>query len=477
MNLDAVFVDLEEDIYDRHGIYALSAVLKEQGLAVSYVASANPNKALATLKELRPRYVLYSTYSSFFSRYADFDARLKREMQVFSVMGGPCITFNPGILQGSTMDAGCMGEGEAALTALITGDAIPAKNIFLRGETPPDSFDPFVDLDTMPFPDRDIIYSRDFVRRNNPAKTFISGRGCPYRCTYCFNHRYNALFRKSGPVIRKKSVDYVLEEVRRVKVAFPMKLALFNDDTFIVDKKWFFEFSKRFLRETGLLYACNVRANLVDEDIVRALAESGCAAVNWSIESGNEFFRNEVLKRGMTRENILKAAELFNKYKIPHRIGNVIGLPGESLEQMFETLEINIAAKPTLALANIFVPFPGLELTQYALDRGHFTEIAEDKLPLNYFSKSVMNIPPEANDTIQRLMCLFPVFAAMPWLYASRRARGVAFTLPKWLLRIIYEIIYVAMFRSMYRIKGGVAYTSVTGYRYLRNIIRSIINR
>ncbi|WP_148208554.1 B12-binding domain-containing radical SAM protein [Solidesulfovibrio magneticus] len=473
--MDAVFVDLEQDIYDRHGIYALSAVLKKHGLSVGYLPVNKENAALRRLQEMRPKYILYSTYSSYFRKYARFDAKIKKNMDCFSVIGGPCITFNPNLLKDTTIDAGCMGEGETALPLLLTGNNKESRNIFLRKDPSPVEFDHFVDLDAMPFPDRDIIYSHDYVRRMNPSKTFISGRGCPFSCTYCFNHRYNKLFKNSGHVLRKKSVDYILEEIRLVRGKYPLKLVIFIDDTFILNKKWLFEFCERFPRELGVPYSCNIRANLMNEDVAKALSESGCVMVNWSIESGNDFFRNTVMKRNMTREQILNTAHLLNKYKINHRIGNVIGLPGEKLEQIFETLELNIAANPTLALANIFVPFPGLEMTRYAQENGYFSEIPEEKLPLNYFSKSVMNIPPDANETIQKIMCLFPVFSSVPAIYKSPNLKKIALGLPKPVLRLIYEIFYVAIFRSIYRMHGGICYTTVTGFRYLKSLIRSLL--
>jgi len=476
MRTKAVFVDLEQDIYDRHGVYALSGVLKRDGVDVRYLASRNEDDILRDLSGIRPQFVLYSTYSSYFAKYAAFDRKLKDALDVTSVIGGPCMTFNPGILNESSIDAGCLGEGEKALSEMVLGGGGTAKNIFRRGETPPQSFDDFVDLDAMPFPDRDIIYEADYVRRNNPSKTFISGRGCPFSCTYCFNHKYNKMFKGSGPIVRKKSISYLMEEIGLVKRRYPLRLALFNDDTFIINRNWLFEFCERFPRDIGIPYACNVRANLVDEDIIRALAESGCVAINWSIESGNDFFRNEVMKRRMTKEQILNTGRLLNKYGIRHRIGNVIGLPGETLEQIYETLELNIAARPNLSLANIFVPFPGLELTKYAMENGFYNELPEDKLPLNYFAKSVMNIPKDTNDMIVRIMCLFPIFTRYPKTYFNTKVRNRLLGLPRSVLRLMYEAFYVISFRSMYRIHGGIRYTSVIGSRYVRNLFLSLFS-
>ena len=123
------------------------------------------------------------------------------------------------------------------------------------------------------------------------------------------------------------------------------------------------EFCERFPKEVGIEYTCQIRANLIDEEIVSLLKESRCVLVTWSIESGNDHTRNKILKRNMSTDDILNTGRLLAKYKIPSRIGNVIGTPGESFDNILETLELNIESRPQLAMAWTFVPYPGLSLT------------------------------------------------------------------------------------------------------------------
>lgn len=471
-NKKVMFVDFLLDIYDLHGIYSLSSFMKQHGIEVYFVRERSYKKALRKIAEVKPDLLLYSSFSSAIRIYSEFDKIVKNGLNIKSLIGGPGPTFDWDCIRGSSIDAACIGEGEPALVDFIDGGFRGKKNIFCREDAPPVEFYPLVELDKLPFPDRDMVYRADPILRNMPSKQFLSGRGCPYECTYCFNHKFRDIFKNYGPAVRKKSVGYLLEEICLVREKYPLSNLVFNDDTFIIDKEWFLEFCERFPREIGLTYTCNIRANLVDELIVKALSESNCIGVNWSIESGNDFLRNTVLKRRMSNEQILNTSSLLTKYKIPYRIGNIIGLPGEKFEQMMETLDLNIKAGPYLGLANIFVPFPGLALTKYAVDHGYYDQDPNKELPRNFFTKSALSIGPSENRMIQKVMCLFPIFVRTPCLFRNFRARKALFNLPMFLLRVWYSAFYALNLMKMYLAKAPLVFRCRMAARYIVNLLR-----
>lgn len=461
-----VFIDLLKDFYDQHGIYSLSSSMKRHNISAYFISGKSYKRILARIAQIKPDLLLYSTFFSNIPNYIEFDRIAKRMFNVKSLIGGPGPTFNWECIKDSSIDAACIGEGESALVDFINGGFRSNKNIFCRDDRMPSEFYPLVELDNIPFPDRDIIYQTDPLLRDMPSKQFLSGRGCPYECTYCFNHNFRDIFKNCGPIIRKKSVDYLLEEIRLIKKKYPLANVVFNDDIFIVDKKWFLEFCGRFPKEIGLTYTCNIRANLVDEQIVKALRKSNCIGVNWSIESGNDFLRNKVLKRGMSSEQILNTAYLLTKYKIPYRTGNIIGLPGENYKQMLETLELNIKAKPNLGLANIFIPFPMLKLTEYAIKQGYYKPDPRTKLPKDFFTRSPMNINPLEHKTIQKLMCLFPIFVKFPFLFYNPCLRKALFWFPLYLLRKLYEAFYCFKMMKLYVVKAPFLHRCRMAIRY-----------
>ncbi|MDD5482214.1 MAG: radical SAM protein [Kiritimatiellae bacterium] len=299
-----------------------------------------------------------------------------------------------------------------------------------------------------------------------PSKQFISGRGCPFNCTYCFNHQYRAMFKGCGQYVRKKSVDYLFAELAQVKQRYGLQNVAFSDDTFIIDKKWFAEFCARFPKEVGLTYNCSVRANLVDEDVARMLSESGCAGVMWSIETADIKLRNEVLRRAISDEQIELTAYWLSRYKVPFRIGNMIGLPGESIDQMLQTIRANINARPALAYATVFVPFPGLSLSQYAVEHGYYNP--DTPLPKNCFTESPLNYDPAEKDMIRRLMCCFPFFVRFPVLFNCKYLRRVCLGIPYWLIKIIFGVYFPYALSRAYMLKVGLWFKMRMAVRFLR---------
>jgi radical SAM superfamily enzyme YgiQ (UPF0313 family) len=446
--------------------------MNENGINVEYIHEKSFSKALIRIKQINPAILLYTAFSAHINAFIEFDKIVKKNINVKSIIGGHGATYEREKIMNSTIDVLCVGEGEYAIVEYILNDICCHKNIICNSKENVhlDEYYPFVELDSLPFPNRDIVYKDDHILRLMPSKQFLSGRGCPFKCTYCFNHVFNETFKEGGPVVRKKSVDYLINEILNVKEKHPLSNVVFQDDTFILNRKWLFEFCERFPKEVGITYTCNVRANLIDVDIVRALKESKCVCVFWSIESGNEFLRNKVLKRHMSKEQILKAAWLLNKYKIPHRTANLIGLPGEKYEEMLETLELNILANPEMGQANIFVPFPGLELTNYAKKNNYLPDESANNLPLNFFTRSSLKITSEENNRIQKLMCLFPILAKYPSLFHNTKIFNTLLEVPKFLLRIIYELYSAYKLSTLYKVKTSFGLKVFIIIRYVKNI-------
>lgn len=135
------------------------------------------------------------------------------------------------------------------------------------------------DLDSLPFPDREIFYAYDCARTSK-MKTFIASRGCPYACTYCFNHLYNRLYRGKGKVVRFRSPENVVEEVARVKERYPLEFAVFHGSSFLFDAELLKKFCALFKKEIGIPFNCVARADHIAEEKVSYLKKGGVSA--WS---------------------------------------------------------------------------------------------------------------------------------------------------------------------------------------------------
>ena len=225
------------------------------------------------------------------------------------------------------------------------------------------------DLDSLPFPDRELYrcYPKD---GSSTTQVLIAGRGCPFDCTYCFNHEFRQLYRGKGRMVRYRSVRNLLDEIRQVCATMKVRHVYLNDDTLILNRKWVMEFTDAYPREVKIPFACLIRADLADGYLIRRMAKAGCRSVFFGIEPGNEKLRNGLLKKKVTDEEIIRTAQHLKKYRIRFRTYNMLGLPGETLEDAIETLQMNIRIKADFPWASVFMPYPGTELGDLSRQMG-----------------------------------------------------------------------------------------------------------
>jgi radical SAM superfamily enzyme YgiQ (UPF0313 family) len=366
----------------------LSSVLKAAGHQVELAVAAHGDPVAAALA-FRPDVVAYSVITGSQRFYLDLNLRLKAQLPgLFAVFGGPHPTFFPEMIQEEGVDGLCRGEGEEAMVDLVDRLAGGGRDSVLDlanwsfrrdGQVIANPVRPYLeDLDSLPFPDRALVYERDPVAARSKIKHFLAGRGCPYNCTYCFNHALSELYRGKGRRFRLRSVQGVIDEVRWVREHYPLEFVVFVDDTFVLSPAWLAEFAAEYPRQVGLPFFCNTRANLVTAEQVRLLKAAGCHTVSMGVEAGSDRIRNDVLKRHMTREQILEAARLIHEGGLRLTTTNMIGLPSSTLADDFETLELNARLRPAYAHAFIFQPYPRTELGEFTREQGWMVGTFDD---------------------------------------------------------------------------------------------------
>lgn len=451
--LKILFVDFSQNIFDKHPIYSLSSVLKKEGHLPQYVKYTSKQIIIEKINSFQPDLVLYSCFSSEIPQSIECDELIKSLHNCKSVIGGPGPTFDRSQIKSSSIDAICVGEGEIALINYINNGMKPIQNIIAPDYNGIIQYAPLVDLNKAPFPDRSIIYEEDIFLKDMPSKQFMAGRGCPYNCSYCHNHAFLEIAKDLGPKFRFKEVDYLIEEILEVKNKYGLENVVFQDDVFILNKKWIKEFCEKFKERVGIKFTCNIRANLINDEIISIMKDAGCAGVSWSIESGNDFIRNKILSRNMSKRVILRAAEILNRHGIPHRTGNIVGIPGESFDEMIETLELNIDIKPFLAMAYTFVPFPGLELTKYAVANGHLEKNKTSLLPRSFFKESILNFSQSEKSKISKISLIFPFLVRYPYFYKNKTFFNLLLSLPIQVLKPIYHYMNVIYSSKMFKVE------------------------
>jgi anaerobic magnesium-protoporphyrin IX monomethyl ester cyclase len=421
--------------YEPQGIMHLSSALKAAGHQVALAVEAHEDP-VAVAREFRPAIVGYSVITGSQRYYLELNRRIRQEIDVFSVFGGPHPTFFPEMIEVEGVDGICIGEGEGAIVDLANAlddggsaglqtplarnelrySSIPNWHFKLNGEILRNAVRPYVDdLDSLPLPDRDLVYRKDRTYQRSKIKHFIAGRGCPYNCTYCFNHALSEIYRGKGRRFRMRSVDHVIEEVCQVKAKYPLEFVVFVDDVFVLSESWLVEFAKKYPREIGLPFFCNTRANLVTAEQVQLLKKAGCTSVSMGIEAADDRLRNELLKRKMSKEQILQAARLLREGGIHFTTTNMIGLPTSTLEDDFQTLALNIECQPAYAHAFIFQPYPRTELGEFTRQHGWMVGTFDDIGEVAW-DTSVLNFSPEHKRQLTNLQRFFALAVEWPWL-------------------------------------------------------------
>ena len=415
MKVLLVYPEIRTDIPGFSGYYAegpaiLSAVAKAAGHQTELLhitRPLSPARFAAALERRSYDVLAFSSLSPLFGYVRRFAPAAKAVRDRPAIYGGVHPTLDPeGSLAVEGVDMVCVGEGEGALVevlqALENGRPVgQIRNIWSRqnGKVTRNPLRGLVeDLDSLPFPDYALFdLPRLFSTREGVA-TMTASRGCPFHCSYCSNHKMRALYPNPGKYVRFKSVGRTIDEARfLLSICDRCRHFDFSDDIFILNKDWLEAFAEAFPREVGCAFVCNAMVRFLDEERIRLLRRAGCTLVTIGLESGSERLRRDVLKRpDMTNEMILEAARLLRKHGIRLATYNMIGLPTETVEEAFETIELNAKLRPTKINEFICQPYPNTELYEKSVRWGLFN--GSTLLPNNWRKTTVLKqdqFPPE----------------------------------------------------------------------------------
>lgn len=307
---------------------------------------------------------------------------IRHKLKIF--LGGPHISADPDFINrfSDIFDYAITGEAEKtfleSLEKLLNGTGFDRVQ---SGEA-------VMDLDTIPFPNRDLINRRQYKQR----ESMIFSRGCPYFCYYCSRP---SISRK----VRYRSVNNLIEEIKSVYKYCDGKID-FQDDTFTLDKSHVLEFCNIVQKDKlRLEWRCNSRIDLVDESLLGAMKKAGCSLIHFGIESGNEKVRKDIVnKGGFTNKRIYEVFEICKRFKIKIAGYFMVGHPGETKQDLEDTKRMIFDSGLDLCGASIPTPFPGSKLYDIAMEKGIINEqiidqFARKKLGEGYTGNYPVFIP------------------------------------------------------------------------------------
>ncbi len=194
---------------------------------------------------------------------------------------------------------------------------------------------PFNDnLDSLPYPARDLIDNSLYTRPDNGKVQAVIkvSRGCPYHCFFCLATPL------SGAVVRKRSPENILGEIRECVEKYGIKNFVFWSDIFNLDKDWTRELCQKIIdSKLNITFSTNTRADSADVETVKLMKKAGCRLVSIGIESGCQQMLDKMGKK-ITLEQVRKTVAAFKREHIQIYAYYVIGLPWETKETIEQTL-------------------------------------------------------------------------------------------------------------------------------------------
>jgi anaerobic magnesium-protoporphyrin IX monomethyl ester cyclase len=221
-------------------------------------------------------------------------------------------------------------------------------------------------LDLLPHPAKDPHLVG--VEAESQFEFVITSRGCPAACTFCSSPEF------WGRGLRFRSAAHMIEEVRLLREKHGVVYLSIRDDTFTAHRQRVLDFC-RGLEESGidLLWDCQSRVNIVDEERLVAMRRAGCTHIQYGVESGSPRML-ERLNKGIGVEEIRRAAALTRKVGLGLSIYLITGIDSENDEDLASTVRLIEEIRPHDGLVSPLTVYPGTGLYDEARRRLGLTD-------------------------------------------------------------------------------------------------------
>ena len=240
-------------------------------------------------------------------------------------------------------------------------------------------------LDEIPFPARDLMKNEMYPRPDTgePMATIQVSRGCPSACTYCLTPVI------SGKSLRKRSIENIFAEIEECYYKHGIRNFFFKADTFTIDSEWAMALCDKIISSElhgKIEFTANSRVKPLNIELLKKMKDAGCFMLAVGFESGNDETLKKI-KKGATRQDNLKAAEMIKKVGLPLFGFFMIGFPWETKEDIIDTLEFIFKIDPDFIEVHIAMPYFGTQLYAQCLQYNTVNSVAWGK---DYFSPNTI---------------------------------------------------------------------------------------
>jgi len=420
-----IYPNLHAQIGFNYGISYISGLLKAHNIE-TYLLNINDKLGypldLQRIKKdvlsIGPDVIGFSVLTNQYKYSTDIARSIKGYCDVPIVFGGIHPTMDPlGTISEAAVDYLCIGEGEEAILEFIQkGTAKGVKNLAYmdEGRFIQEPLRPFIDITKLPFKDYSIFDFQQMIDAKDGWVGLIASRGCPFRCTYCLNHKIMKLYKDHGHLpkyyMRRHTVDEVISEIDYLLTHYKrINMFIFDDDIFTFDKEWLYEFSEKYRCITNIGFVCNAHAKIFDDDVAHVLKEAGCRIVKFGLESGSDRIRRGVLNRYMSNRDIERAFGFAHKHGIHTSAFVMMGLPHEEPEDIFETVDLIARVQPGRVRWSLFFPFVGTRAYDIAKE-ANLIDFEKMRALDNFTDETCMLLKENVNLLVDKLKSMFCLF-------------------------------------------------------------------
>jgi len=361
------------------GLLAIGAYLKKQGHWIKGIDLTHPYRSvkerylesprglIEKIRQFNPDICCISVYTE--TRYnAYYWAKQIKKINkdTVVVLGGVHASAEPASILEDVPEVDFIVIGEGEITMVQLADSIARRSSFeeidgiafrkdgqVKITTPRE---PVEDIDSLPVVDR-MLFLEDRDASKVRFLEMMAGRGCPWRCKFCTS----AFFWKGRRRVR--SAANIIKELEQETARFPnIKFIRFWDESLLANKDLAFEVMKA-LKKIGLPWECWARTCDINEEVVKAMKDAGCWRVRIGIETGSKGLMR-ALKKPINLDQVPEKFALMRKYKLKYSPSFILGLPGSSAGDVYDTLNLIRRIKTDPASCTISMStflFPGTD--------------------------------------------------------------------------------------------------------------------
>ncbi len=226
------------------------------------------------------------------------------------------------------------------------------------------------DIDCLPLPAYDLFpmeYYR-LVREPNCTKSdflmpILSGRGCPFKCNFCF---------RLDKGFRPRAIEAIIEEIKFLKDNYRITYIVFSDELLMSSEERAINLCRGIIKaDLGVKWWCNGRLNYAKPDVLKLMKKAGCVFINYGIEAmDDQILKN--MNKVLTTRQIIRGVEATLNENISPGLNIIFGNIGENKDTLKKGVEFLLKYDDGAQLRTIrpVTPYPGSELYYYAIQKG-----------------------------------------------------------------------------------------------------------